>query len=34
LRDHGVSTTFIRQYKDGRSIDEIIRLRDRGPQFN
>jgi len=34
LRDHGVSSSFVQRYKDGHSIDDIIHLRDRGPQFN
>lgn len=30
LVDHGVSADFVRRYKDGRSLDEIIRMKDRG----
>ena len=30
LRDHGVSATFIRDHGKGRSVDEIIRMHDRG----
>jgi hypothetical protein len=30
LHDHGVSPGFVKRHKNGRSIDEIIRLKDRG----
>jgi hypothetical protein len=30
LRDHGVNAEYIRQYGSGHSVEEVIRMHDRG----
>jgi hypothetical protein len=32
MKDHGVSASYLQGHKNGRSIEEVIRLHDRGEE--